>query len=77
MDHEVPIGSLASFWVVTKPRTESVLIDICFESTPRMIGYWFIGGRHSVEEVHGFYLDAQVARDAAMVLLRSHGSRKT
>lgn len=80
-----PIGSLASFWVVLKPTIRSVIADICFEATPQSIGDLFLGGfgtltfgtgsRYVVVcacgDVYGFYLEEDVARDAARVLLRA------
>ena len=66
----VPIGSLASFWVVTQPEIGSTMADICFEATPKTIGLQFLGGLEC-KDVYGFYLDEGVARDAARVLLCS------
>lgn len=70
-----PIGSLGSFWVVTRPkysRFECTLEDICFESTPQKIGYQFIGGL-KCDDVYGFYTDRETAREHAVNLL---GGRK-
>lgn len=59
---------MKSFWVVIVPTPDSTVEDICFKSSPREIGYHFLGGMKP-EEVVGFYDNERTAKNLAAMLI--------
>lgn len=60
---------MKSFWVVTRPTAVSTLPDICFKSSPREIGFQFLGGLKPGDVV-GFYQSERTAKHLAQSMLK-------
>jgi len=58
-----------TIYVVTIPRHNSVLVDICFETNLHGLELQFKGGL-TAGEIHGIYTDRHAAVTAAEVLLQ-------
>lgn len=59
---------IKKFWIVTKPTRLSVLIDICFETTPAGLARQGAGGLKP-EDIHGMYTTQAEALTEAQALL--------
>ena len=60
---------ITSFYIVTKPKRNSTLEDICFMT---YAGGLILQGRGGLEpdEIYGMYLDKTEAKNAALGLLK-------
>ena len=64
---------ITSFWIVTKPKHNSTLEDICFMTNA---GGLILQGRGGLEpdEIYGMYTDKDEAETAATALLLMQAS---
>lgn len=67
------------FWVVTNPRAQSTMGDICFETTPTGYAKFLLGGTHGdnadrvhqlEDECHAFHTSERTAKADAEGRLR-------
>lgn len=65
----IKITPTQALWVVTRPRHNSVLVDICFETDLHGLELQIKGGL-TAEEIHAIYTDRREAVTAAEVLLQ-------
>jgi len=59
---------IATFWVVTKPGSESVLADICFETDTKGLARQFRGGLKE-DDIHALYTKRGEAEKEARRIL--------